>query len=71
MLATTRAQANSKNTNLLLNTIQGAFPDDGGYLKAKVTVKGFELNANVPIREKIKTSLTAISCAISLCSNNM
>ena len=43
MLATTWAHGNS---NLLLNAIQDASPVDRGYLKAKVRVNGFELNAD-------------------------
>jgi uncharacterized protein len=60
MSATTWAQANSNNTSLLLNTIQDASSADGGYLKAKVTVKGFELNANVPIADELMSKGLAV-----------
>lgn len=48
MWATTAAQDNNKN-GLLLKAIQDAPPIDSRYLKAKVIVKGFELNADVPV----------------------
>src|SRR5215210_3503652 len=49
-------------TNSLVdfNTIQDASSADGGYLKAKVTVKGFELNANVPIADELMSKGLAV-----------
>jgi hypothetical protein len=49
-------------TNSLVdfNTIQDASSAHGGYLKAKVTVKGFELNANVPIADELMSKGLAV-----------
>ena len=44
---------NNNNTNPILKAIQEASSTDNKYLKAKVTVKGFELNADVPITSEL------------------
>ncbi len=49
MLTATAAQSNNNDTNPVLKAIQEASPSNDRYLKAKVTVKGFELNADIPI----------------------
>jgi len=49
MLIATAAQSNNNDTNPVLKAIQEASPTNNRYLKAKVTVKGFELNADIPI----------------------
>ena len=50
ILTASAAQSNNNNnTNPILKAIQEASSTDNKYLKAKVTVKGFELNADVPI----------------------
>ncbi|HZA61952.1 MAG TPA: DUF192 domain-containing protein [Nitrososphaeraceae archaeon] len=53
MLSASAAQSSNDNTNPVLKAIQEAFLTDGGYLKAKVTVKDFELNADVPITSEL------------------
>jgi hypothetical protein len=44
---------NNNNTNPILKAIQEGLSADNKYLKAKVTVKGFELNADVPITSEL------------------
>ena len=56
MLITSAAQINNStnnNTNPILKAIQEGLSADNKYLKAKVTVKGFELNADVPITSEL------------------
>jgi uncharacterized protein len=56
MLITSAAQINNNtnnNTNPILKAIQEGLSADNKYLKAKVTVKGFELNADVPITSEL------------------
>jgi uncharacterized protein len=56
MLITSAAQINNStnnNTNPILKAIQEGLSADNKYLKAKVTVKGFELNADVPITNEL------------------
>jgi uncharacterized protein len=49
MLTATTAQSNNNDTNPVLKAIQEASPTNNRYLKAKVIVRGFELNADIPI----------------------
>jgi len=44
---------NNNNTNPILKAIQEALSTDSKYLKAKVTVKGFELDADIPITSEL------------------
>ena len=54
MLTASAAQSNNNNnTNPILKAVQEALSTDSKYLKAKVTVKGFELNADVPITSEL------------------
>ena len=54
MLTASAAQSNNNNnTNPILKAIQEDPSTDSKYLKAKVTVKGFELNADVPITSEL------------------
>jgi uncharacterized membrane protein (UPF0127 family) len=47
------AQTNNNNgTSLFLKTIQDASPNDDRYLKAKVTVRGLELNADLAVTQE-------------------
>jgi uncharacterized protein len=52
-LTSSAAQSNNNNTNPVLKAKQEAPPADSKYLKAKVTVKGIELNADVPISSEL------------------
>ena len=49
MLTATAAQSNNNETNPVLKAIQEASPTNNRYLKAKVIVKAFDLNADIPI----------------------
>jgi uncharacterized protein len=49
MLTATAAQSNNNETNPVLKAIQQASPTNNRYLKAKVIVKAFDLNADIPI----------------------
>jgi uncharacterized protein len=49
MLTATAAQINNNETNPVLKAIQEASPANNRYLKAKVIVKAFDLNADIPI----------------------
>lgn len=49
VLTSTAAQSNNNDTNPVLKAIQEALPTNNRYLKAKVIVRGFELNADIPI----------------------
>lgn len=49
MLTATAAQSNNNDTNPVLKAIQEASPTNNKYLKAKVIVKAFDLNADIPI----------------------
>jgi uncharacterized protein len=49
MLTATTAQSNNNDTNPVLKAIQEASPTNNRYLKAKVIVKAFDLNADIPI----------------------
>jgi uncharacterized membrane protein (UPF0127 family) len=49
LTATAAAQSNNNDTDPVLKAIQEASPTNNRYLKAKVTVKGFELIADIPI----------------------
>jgi uncharacterized protein len=49
MLTPTAAQINNNETNPVLKAIQEASPANNRYLKAKVIVKAFDLNADIPI----------------------
>ena len=51
---------NNNNTNPILKAIQEASSTDSKYLKAKVIVKGFELNANVPITSELMAKGLAV-----------
>jgi hypothetical protein len=53
MLTASAAQSSNNNNNPILKAIQEASSADSKYLKAKVTVKGFELNADVPITNEL------------------
>jgi uncharacterized protein len=53
MLSASAAQSSNNNINPVLKAIQEALPTDSKYLKAKVTVKDFELNADVPITSEL------------------
>src|SRR5215203_4597234 len=62
MLSASAAQSsnNNNNTNPVLKAIQEAFLTDSRYLKAKVTVKDFELNADVPITSELMSKGLAV-----------
>ena len=61
MLTASATQSNSNNnTNPVLKAIQEASPTDSKYLKAKVIVKGFELNAEVPITSELMSKGLAV-----------
>jgi uncharacterized membrane protein (UPF0127 family) len=49
MLTATAAQSNNNDTNPVQKAIQEASPTNNRYLKAKVIVKAFDLNADIPI----------------------
>ena len=51
---------NNNNTNPILKTIQEGLSADNKYLKAKVTVKGFELNADIPITSELMAKGLAV-----------
>jgi uncharacterized protein len=56
----TQGGNNNNNTNPILKAIQKASSTDHKYLKAKVTVKGFELNADVPITSELMAKGLAV-----------
>jgi uncharacterized membrane protein (UPF0127 family) len=58
--ATQSGNNNNNNTNPVLKAIQEAPSNDSKYLKAKVTVKGFELNADVPITNELMAKGLAV-----------
>ena len=61
MLIASAAQGdNNNNTNPILKAIQEGLSADNKYLKAKVTVKGFELNADVPITSELMAKGLAV-----------
>src|SRR5919109_2881711 len=62
MLIASAAQSdnNNNNTNPILKAIQKASSTDNRYLKTKVTVKGFELNADVPITSELMAKGLAV-----------
>src|SRR5215211_6306582 len=61
ILTASAAQSNNNNnTNPILKAIQEAPSTDSKYLKAKVTVKGFELNADIPITSELKSKGLAV-----------
>ena len=47
-------------TNLFLKAIQDASPNDDRYLKAKVTVEGLVLNADVPVSNELMAKGLAV-----------
>src|SRR5215216_412956 len=51
---------NNNNTNPILKAIQEGLSADNKYLKAKVTVKGLELNADVPITSELMAKGLAV-----------
>ena len=54
ILTASAAQSNNNNnTNPILKAIQEASSTDNKYLKAKVTVKGFELDADIPVTSEL------------------
>ena len=60
MLIASAAQSGNNNTNPILKAIQEGLSADNKYLKAKVTVKGFELNADVPITSELMAKGLAV-----------
>src|SRR5215204_475679 len=60
MLTASAAQSSNNNNNHILKAIQEASSTDSKYLKAKVTVKGFELNADIPITSELKSKGLAV-----------
>jgi uncharacterized membrane protein (UPF0127 family) len=58
--ATQSGNNNNNNTNPILKAIQEASSTDSKYLKAKVTVKGFELNADIPITSELMAKGLAV-----------
>lgn len=55
------AQTNNNNgTSLFLKAIQDASHSDDTYLKAKVTVEGFVLNADVPVSNELMAKGLAV-----------
>ena len=66
MLSASAAQSsnnnnnNNNNNNSVLKAIQEAFLTDSRYLKAKVTVKDFELNADVPTTSELMSKGLAV-----------
>lgn len=63
MLIASAAQSdnnNNNNINPILKAIQEGLSADNKYLKAKVTVKGFELNADVPITSELMAKGLAV-----------
>jgi uncharacterized membrane protein (UPF0127 family) len=64
MLIASASQINNNNTNNntnpILKAIQEGLSADNKYLKAKVTVKGFELNADVPITSELMAKGLAV-----------
>jgi len=60
MLSASAAQSSNNDTNPVLKAIQEAYPTDSRYLKAKVTVKDFELNAYVPITSELMSKGLAV-----------
>jgi uncharacterized membrane protein (UPF0127 family) len=51
---------NNNNTNPILKAIQEASSTDNKYLKAKVTVKGFELDADIPVTSELMAKGLAV-----------
>ena len=60
MLIASAAQSGNNNTNDILKAIQDASSTDNKYLKAKVTVKDFELNADVPMTNELLSKGLAV-----------
>jgi uncharacterized membrane protein (UPF0127 family) len=64
MLTASAAQSNNindnNNTNVIMKAIEEALSTDTEYLKAKVTVKGFELNADVPVTNELTAKGLAV-----------
>jgi uncharacterized protein len=62
MLIASAAQSDNtnNNTNPILKAIEEGLSADNEYLKAKVTVKGFELNADVPITSELMVKGLAV-----------
>ena len=60
MLSAPVAQGSNNNNNPVLKAIQEAFLTDSRYLKAKVTVKDFELNADVPTTSELMSKGLAV-----------
>jgi uncharacterized protein len=62
MLIASAAQSdnNNNNTNPILKAIQKASSTDNKYLKAKVTVKGFELDADIPVTSELMAKGLAV-----------
>jgi uncharacterized membrane protein (UPF0127 family) len=56
----TQGGNNNNNTNPVLRAMQEPPSNDSKYLKAKVTVKDFELNADVPITNKLMAKGLAV-----------
>src|SRR5918996_4105267 len=61
ILTASAAQSNNNNnTNPILKAIQEASSTDNKYLKAKVTVKGFELDADIPVTSELMAKGLAV-----------
>ena len=62
MLSASAAQSSSSNNNInpVLKAIQETFLTDSRYLKAKVTVNDFELNADVPTTSELMSKGLAV-----------
>ena len=60
MLIAPAAQSNNNNNNPILKAIQEGLSTDNKYLKAKVTVKGFELNADIPTTSELMAKGLAV-----------
>ena len=62
MLIASAAQSdnNNNNTNPILKAIQKASSTYSKYLKAKVTVKGFELDADIPVTSELMAKGLAV-----------
>lgn len=52
--------SNNNGTDLFLKAIQDASPNDDRYLKAKVTVEGFVLNADIPVSNELMAKGLAV-----------
>jgi hypothetical protein len=64
MLTPSAAQSNNtndnNNTNAIMKAIEEAISTGTKYMKAKVTVKGFELNADVPVTNELMAKGLAV-----------